>query len=113
IRLGVLVDRRMAHDLPAERQVTDVVLADLERELVRFGAREELLGDGEDVVDQLRRHAVIGDDEKPGGFAGAGEGTGRRRARSRPPPAWGRIHPPISSTGMRPWPEDGSLSTPA
>ncbi len=69
----------MAHDLPAERQIADVVLADLERELVRFGAREELLGDGEGVVDQMLRHAVIGDDEKPGVFAGAGDGTRQRR----------------------------------
>ena len=29
IRLGVLVDRRMPHDLAAEREVADVVLADL------------------------------------------------------------------------------------
>src|SRR5687768_946141 len=73
----------MAHDLPAERQVTDVVLADLQRELVRFGTREEFLGDGESVVDQLRRHAVIGNDEKPGVFAGAGNGTRQRRRRPR------------------------------
>jgi hypothetical protein len=83
IRLGILVDRRMAHDLPAERQVTDVVLADLERELIRFGAGEESLGDGERVVDQMLRHAVIGDDEKPGVFAGAGNGTRQRRGRAR------------------------------
>jgi hypothetical protein len=51
--------------------IADVVLADLERELVPFGAREELLGDGEGVVDQMLRHAVIGDDEEPGVFAGA------------------------------------------
>src|SRR4029079_17603033 len=73
------VDRRMAHDLPAERQVTDVVPADLERELLRFGPREELLGDGEGVRDQLLRHAVVGNDEKPGVFAGAGNSTRQRR----------------------------------
>src|SRR6059036_802802 len=73
----------MAYDLPAERQVADVVLADLERELVPFGAREELLGDGEGAVDQLRRHAVIGDDEKPGVFAGAGDGMRQRCRRPR------------------------------
>ena len=73
----------MAHDLPAERQVADVVLADLERELFRFGTREELLSDGEGVVDQLLRHAVIGDDEKPGVFAGAGNRARQRRRRPR------------------------------
>ncbi len=83
IRLGVLVDRRMAHDLPAEGQVADVVLADLERELVPFGAREELLGDGEGAIDQLLRYAMIGDDEKPGVFAGASDGTRQRRCRAR------------------------------
>ena len=56
--------------------------ADLERELVPFGAREEFLGDGEGVVDQMLRHAVIGDDEKPGVFAGAGDSTRQRRCRS-------------------------------
>ena len=73
----------LALDLPAERQVADVVLADPERELVPFGAREELLGDGEGVVDQVLRHAVIGDDEKPGVFTGAGDRTRQRRRRSR------------------------------
>src|SRR5262249_23759901 len=82
IRFGVLVDRRMPHDLPAERQVPDVVLADLERELVLFGAGEESLGDGERVVDQMLRHAVMGDDEKPGVFAGSGNGTRQRRGRA-------------------------------
>src|SRR5262245_44460971 len=82
VRLGVPVHRRMAHDLPAERQVADVVLADLERELGPFGAREELLGDGEGAVDQMLGHAVIGDDEKPGIFAGAGDGPRQRRRRA-------------------------------
>src|SRR6185503_12716711 len=80
---GVPVDRRMAHDLAAEGQVTDVVLADLQRELFRFGTREELLSDGEGVLDQLLRHAVIGNDEKPGVFAGAGNSTRQRRRRPR------------------------------
>src|SRR3989442_5802284 len=82
IRLGVLVDRRMAHDLPAERQVADVVLADLERELFRLGAREKVLGYSEGVVDQMLRHAVIDDDEKPGVFAGASDRTRQPRCRS-------------------------------
>src|SRR5215471_10806702 len=73
----------MTHDLPTERQVADVVLADLEREFVLFWAREKLLGDGEGVVDQTRRHAVIGDDEKPGVFASASDRTRQRRSRSR------------------------------
>jgi hypothetical protein len=72
----------MAHDLAAERQVADVVRADLERELVPFGAREEVLGDGEGVVDQVLRHAVIRDDEKPGVVAGARDGPRQRRCRS-------------------------------
>src|SRR5206468_7564927 len=84
IRLGVLVDRRMAHDLPAERQVADVVLADLERELFPFGALEKVLGHGEGVVDQMLRHAVIDDDEKPGVFAGASDRARQRRCRSPP-----------------------------
>ena len=61
--------------------VADVVLADLERELVPLGKREELFGHGEGVVDQLLRHAVIGDDEKPGVFTGAGNGTRQQRRR--------------------------------
>src|SRR6266446_2904702 len=73
----------MAHDLPAERQVADVVRADLERELVPFGAREKFFADGEGVIDQVLRHAVIGDDEKPGVFTGAGDGPRQRRRRSR------------------------------
>jgi len=52
-------------------------------ELFRFGAREKVLGHGERVVDQLLRHAVIGDDEKPGVFAGASDRTRQRRCRSR------------------------------
>src|ERR1051326_799853 len=83
IRPGVLVDRRMTHDLPAERQVADVVLADLERELVPFGTREEFFGDGEGVVDQPLRHAVLDIDEKAGVPAGAGDGTRQRCRRSR------------------------------
>ena len=55
----------------------------LSASLSAFGAREELLGDGEGVVDQMLRHAVIGDDEKPGVFAGAGDGPRQRRRRSR------------------------------
>jgi hypothetical protein len=44
----------MAHDdLPAKRQVADVVLADVERELVPFGAREKFFGDSEGVFDQV------------------------------------------------------------
>jgi hypothetical protein len=42
-----------------------------------------LLGDGEGVVDQMLRHAVIDDDEKPGVFTGAGDGTRQRRRRPR------------------------------
>src|SRR5262249_52699335 len=112
IRPGVLVDRRMAHDLPAERQVANVVLADLERELFRFGAREEALGHSEGVVDQRLRHAVTGDDEKPGGFAPAGDGTRQRRCPSRPPGARaGRArYAAISSTGMRPGAGDSVLA---
>ena len=73
----------MAHDLAAERQVADVVPADLERELVPFGAREELLGDGEGVVHQTLRNTVTGDDEKPRVFAGARDGPRQRRGGSR------------------------------
>jgi hypothetical protein len=42
-----------------------------------------LLGDGEGVVDQLLRYAVIGDDEKSGVLAGVGNGTRQRRRRPR------------------------------
>ncbi len=69
----------MPHDLAAERQIADVVLADLERQLVGLGPGEELRRDGKGVLDQARRHAVIGDDEKPGVFAGAGDGARQRR----------------------------------
>ena len=78
IRLGVPVDRRMPHDLAAERQIADVVLADLEGELVGLGPGEELRCGGEGVLGQARRHAVIGDHEKPGVFASAGEGARER-----------------------------------
>jgi hypothetical protein len=41
IRLGVRVDGRMPHDLAAEREVADVILAELERELVGLRPGEE------------------------------------------------------------------------
>jgi hypothetical protein len=75
---GVLVDRRMPHDLVAKRQIADVVLADLERELVGLGPGEELRRDGEGVLDQMGRHAVVGDDEKPGVLPNAGNGARER-----------------------------------
>ena len=68
----------MPHDLAAERQIADVVLADLEGELVGLGPGEELRCGGEGVLGQARRHAVIGDHEKPGVFASAGEGARER-----------------------------------
>ena len=68
----------MPHDLAAKRQIADVILADLEREFVGFGPGEELRRDGEGVLNQMGRHAVIGDDEKPSVFAGAGDGARER-----------------------------------
>ena len=73
----------MAHDLRAKRQITDVVFADPEWELVRLGTREELLGGREGVVDLLQWHAVIGHDEESGVLASAGNGTRQRRRRPR------------------------------
>ena len=69
----------MPHDLAAKRQIADVILADLERELVGLGPGEELRRDGEGVLDQAGRHTVIGDHQKPGVFAGAGDGPRERR----------------------------------
>jgi len=69
----------MPHDLAAERQIADVVLADFERELVSFGPSEKLHRDRKGVLDQVRRHTVIGDHEKPDVFAGAGDGACERR----------------------------------
>jgi len=75
IRLGIPVDRGVPHDLAAKRQIADVVLADLEGELFGLGPGEELHRDSEGILDQARRHTVIGDDEKPSVFAGAGDGA--------------------------------------
>jgi hypothetical protein len=47
--------------------------------LVGRAPREELRRDGKSVFDQARRHAVIGDHEKPRVFAGAGDGARERR----------------------------------
>src|SRR4029077_20675767 len=79
IRPGVPVDWRMPHDLGAERQITDIVLADLEGELVGLGPGEELRRDGEGVLYQARRHTVLGDHEKSGVLACAGNGARQRR----------------------------------
>jgi hypothetical protein len=73
----------MSHHLPAERQVADIVLADLQRELLGLGPGEERLGRGEGGLGQIRRDAMIGDDEKPGVLAGAGDGARQRRRRAR------------------------------
>ena len=69
----------MPHHLAAERQITDVVLTDSERELVGLGPGKELRRSGKGVLDELPRDAVISDHEKAGIFEGA-----RDRARKRP-----------------------------
>ena len=51
-----------------------------------------MLGDGEGDVDQRLRHAVIGDDEKPGVFASARDGA---RQRCRRPCLAGEIRADI------------------
>ena len=76
IRFGVAVYRRVPHDLATERKIADIVLPDLQRELALGRESEEARRMRERVFDQFRRNAVIGDDEKPGVFAGAGNGTG-------------------------------------
>ena len=83
IGLGVLVDRRVAHGLAAKRQVADVQIADLEGELVGFRPSEEPRRNGEYAIGQRLRHAVVGDDEKPGVFTGAGNRAGQWRRRAR------------------------------
>jgi hypothetical protein len=88
----------MPHDLPAERQVADIVLPDLQRELVGVRAGEELRRGSKGVVDQALRYTVIGDDEKSRVLAGAGDGARDRAAASGSPARNG----PISSTGIRP-----------
>jgi hypothetical protein len=64
-RRGEIIGRQV------ERQM--LYWSTLSASLSLFGTREELLGDGEGVVDQVLRHAVIGDDEKPGSSCLAGE----------------------------------------
>ena len=69
----------MAHDLPAERQVADIVLPDFQGELVGFRAGEELRRGSKGVVDQAPWYTVIGDDEKSRVRASAGDGARERR----------------------------------
>ena len=68
----------MPHDLAPKRQIADVALADLEAALVGLRLGEESHRDGKGVLGQMGRHAVIGDDKKPGVLASAGDGARER-----------------------------------
>src|SRR4051794_5849515 len=70
----------MPHGLPAERQIADIVLPDLQRELFLGRQREETRRLRERVLDQFRRDPVIGDDEKPGILTGTRHCAGQRGA---------------------------------
>jgi len=73
----------MPNGLTAERQVADVVLADLQRELPLLRQGKEVLRLGKDALGQMRRDAMIGDDQKPGVLAGARDGGRERCERAR------------------------------
>jgi hypothetical protein len=69
----------MPDDLAAERQITNVVLTDSERELVGLRPGEELRRGGKGVLDEVRRNAVISDHEKAGVFEGARDSAREQR----------------------------------